>query len=56
MDKKIVFYSCNYCLSKALNVSSQEYEIKISPRQIDEFTNGQQEFNSNYNQQLKEII
>ena len=43
MDKEIVFWS------------SPEYEIKISPHQIGEFTDGQQEFNSNYNQQRNNL-
>ena len=55
MDKEIVYYSCNYCLSKALKVNSREYEIKITPRQIGEFPDGQQEFNSNYNQQRNNL-
>ena len=38
-------------MDEALKVSSRECEIKISPRQIGEFTDGQQEFSSNYNQQ-----
>ena len=29
-DKEIVGYSCNYCLSKALKVSSPEYDSNIT--------------------------